>query len=353
MKHTEFLSRIEYFDTVTRLAGQAMPGERVLIATMDFSPEDQHIAQLLSALLLASKRGARVVCIVDAISLLISDHGLPVFSVSRHKLRTAPGSLAARHRALEELRAAGAECHIINVSKRRVGLIQQGRSHIKCAVIGNDLFVGGCNLTRPEQIDVMIHRNDQPAADILAGWLRRIADTEQTRDALGDVDVAAQLDDQTSLLLDAGVPKQSLIYEEALALIDTAERSVYITCQYFPGGETARHLAAAQARGVAVTINFSHPSAHGHAATLHQLHQLRQRARKLPSTFFAGRLNRNLPKLHAKVLISEKAALVGSHNYVVQGVNFGTAEIALKSTDPAFGSQLRSFIEQQINNLGK
>ena len=39
------------------------------------------------------------------------------------------------------------------------------------------------------------------------------------------------------------------------------------------------------------------------------------------------------PKLHAKVLVSERCAIIGSHNYVWQGVRFGTAEIAFITTN--------------------
>jgi hypothetical protein len=223
-----------------------------------------------------------------------------------------------------------------------------GRSHIKAAVVGDRVFVGGCNLEHPGQFDVMTAWSSPRAAAVLSTWLERIAEDGKVRAAFGDVDVESRLDDHTSLLLDAGVPGQSLIYEEALSLIDGANDWIYLTCQYFPGGETAQHLAAASARGVHVSILYSHPRAHGSSASLHHLHQLAQRARKVPRAFFDGRLDKQVPKLHAKVLVSEQAALVGSHNYIAQGVRFGTAELAIKSTDVNFGSNLRAFMEQQL-----
>jgi len=351
MKQYEFLTRLEYFQILVRKAENLKPGEHFWLATMDFDPDEPHIAELLSAMCTAAKRGAHITFLVDAISLLTSDHGLPILSLSRNKLKTTPGSIAARRRALEALRIAGAICRIINVPTKRVGFLQQGRSHIKCAVIGSELFIGGCNLTKPEQIDVMVHWRDAQAARVLAGWLSRIAENGQTRQAFGDVDIESLLNSSTNLLLDVGVPGQSIIYEEASSLIDAAQKRLDITCQYFPGGETAKHLAAAQARGVGVTIKYSHPHAHNRAAILHYTHQLAQRSRRLPKGFFSGRLDKKLPKLHAKILVSENAAMVGSHNYVVQGVNLGTAELALKSTDPIFGQYLREFMERQIASV--
>lgn len=351
MKHYEFLDRVEYFEQLTVLVRQSRRDERVIVASMSFVPDSPEITQLVIALAAAARRGANVTFIVDAIALLTVDHGWPIPSLSLNRVKMGKKPITVCHDALQTMQAAGVDCQVINMPTRRVGLIQQGRSHIKGAVIGDEVFVGGCNLDKPDQIDVMVHWHDASIADRLADWLMRITSSSQTREAFNDVDVEALLDPETSLLLDAGVPRQSIIYDEALTLIDRAEKWLYLTCQYFPGGETAKHLAAAEARGVELTIIFSHPRAHGRSAVLHHAHQLMQRGRRLPSTLFVGRLDKQLPKLHAKVLISERAALVGSHNYVVQGVNFGTAELALKSTNPEFGIKLRHFMEQQLHAL--
>ena len=350
MEQYSFLSRVQYFQTLAEAAARAKPGEHLLVATMSFSPRSPEMATVVRAFADAAKRGVRISLIVDAITLLANDHGFPRPSFSLETFKTTREPIATRYRALETLRAAGVNCCIINVPRRRVGLIQTGRSHIKCAVIGGDVFIGGCNLAQPRQIDVMMRWHDETAASVLTSWLLRIVDTGQTRQALGDVDVQSQLDDRTNLLLDAGVPGQSLIYEEALALIDDAEEWIYLTCQYFPGGQTAKHLAAAQARGVNVTLNYSHPRAHNYSALLHHAHHFVQRRRRLPAVLFKGRLDKQLPKLHAKVLASDKAILIGSHNYVQQGVNFGTAELALKSTDPKFCQALVQFVQGLVQD---
>jgi phosphatidylserine/phosphatidylglycerophosphate/cardiolipin synthase-like enzyme len=137
------------------------------------------------------------------------------------------------------------------------------------------------------------------------------------------------------ILIDAGVPKQSTIYDHALALIDDAREHIFFTCQYFPGGKTARHLLAAHKRGVDVRIVYSHPLAHGVKSPGHYLYNARERLR-LPAEFFADQRTAKAPLLHAKVIATEKGAIVGSHNYVSQGVWLGTAEIALLNQDPAF-----------------
>ena len=67
-----------------------------------------------------------------------------------------------------------------------------------------------------------------------------------------------------------------------------------------------------------------------------------------PKELFANQLPQQLPALHAKVIASEKAGLIGSHNFVETGVKFGTAEIALLRDDPTFAQALQQLLLSQI-----
>jgi len=349
VKDYSFLSRAAYFETLAKTVELAARGERVIVATMVFDPTDPAVRHLIDALCVAARHHANVTLLIDAHNFLQNNHGKlgPLFY--HGKLRRLGGSFAITADALESIDAAGGRYIITNLPKRRFNAPMVGRSHIKGAVVGNRVFVGGCNLERSEQIDVMATWKSASAAEKLSNWFLKFAEIHNVRQALGDVDVEVALDDGTSrLLIDAGVPRQSLIYDEALQLIDSAQEWIYMTCQYFPGGPTARHLAAAQARGVKVEIDFSHPRSQGNGAPLHYAHQAAQRARGLPRNFFAGKLDKQIPKLHAKVLASEQGAMLGSHNYVMQGVLFGTAELALKALDPELSIKLRDFMKAQL-----
>lgn len=348
MKDYSFLSRPAYFETLTKTVELARRGERVIVATMDFDPTEPAIQHLVDALCIAARHHANVTLLIDAHNFLQDQRGKlgPLFY--HGQLRRLGGKFAATAHILELVGAAGGRYVITNLPKRRFNAPMVGRSHIKGAVVGNRVFIGGCNLEHPEQIDVMATWNSEQAAEKLSNWLFKVAEIGSVRQALGDVDAEVALDGTSRLLIDAGVPRQSLIYDEALELIDSAQEWIYITCQYFPGGPTARHLAAAQARGVRVEIDYSHPRSQGGGAPLHYAHQAAQRARGLPPNFFAGKLDKQVPKLHAKVLASEQAAMLGSHNYVMQGVLFGTAELALKSFDPVFSVKLRDFMKSQL-----
>lgn len=349
VKDYSFLSRPAYFETLAKTVELAARGERVIVATMDFDPLEPAIRRLVEVLCIAAHHHANVTLLVDAHNFLQGAHGKPGPLFYHGSLRLLGGRPAALLATLKSIEAAGGHYVITNLPKRRFNPPMAGRSHIKGAVVGKRVFVGGCNLEHPEQIDVMVTWKDPLAAEKLSNWLLRIAATGNVRRTLGDVDAEVALDNTSRLLIDAGVPRQSLIYDEALQLIDSAQEWIYITCQYFPGGPTAKHLAAAQARGVRVEIDYSHPRAHGSSAAVHYAHQAAQRARALPRNFFTGKLDKQTPKLHAKVLASEQAAMVGSHNYVIQGVRFGTAELALKSTDPAFARDLVDFMKASLS----
>jgi phosphatidylserine/phosphatidylglycerophosphate/cardiolipin synthase-like enzyme len=317
---------------------------------MSFEPSEPLITGIMHELNAAAKRGVQTYLAVDAYSFLTSedrsDLGPLWFRTQLPRRLREP--FRSRRQALETFADHGGHYAITNIPKKPFSVIPAGRSHIKTAVINDRLYIGGCNLRAPEQYDVMVSWRESAAADWIFDTMREVIEQQSTKRSLHGVDRGLDLDTNTTLLLDAGTPRQSLILDEAHKLIDSAQKSIFFTCQYFPGDATARHLKAAHERGVTVTIVYSHPSAHGQLeAPAHHAYGLKERLR-LPREFFVHRLPKGSPLLHAKVLVTEQAAMVGSHNYVVQGVNFGTAELALLSRSVDFGDKLRSFIERQL-----
>ena len=351
MQNYTFLTRRQYFETLVSLIDQASADQPVYVVTMTFDPSQPIIEALVAALIRAAGRGVTVTLLVDAFNFLVMPNGiLPGPRWLGTPYTSMRGGYAATYAALERIRVAGGVYQILNEpTRRRVPFA--GRSHIKAAIIGDQVLIGGCNLERPGDSDIMITWSDVKATHQLKDWFDKLVKRPYTVAAFGASDSIVTLHDTTQLLLDAGVPDQSTIYDHALQLIDDADEWLYITCQYFPGGPTADHLAAAIKRGVAVTVTYSHPKAHGQAAFLYYYHQFMQRHRGLPTELFAHRMPASAPKLHAKILSSEKTVLVGSHNYVRQGVRLGTAELALRVTDSAFIADLREFTQSLIGSV--
>ena len=169
------------------------------------------------------------------------------------------------------------------------------------------------------------------------------------RGSLAGQDQEFVLDNKTRIIIDAGVPKQSAIYDEALGMIDNAQEWLVLTSQYFAPGVGTQALARALARGVKITYYYSHYSMHGPLeGPIHGVAQwgLKQR---LPAALFEKRLPRGV-HLHAKLLATEQGAMIGSHNYGDLGVQLGTAEIALQRDDAAFAKRAVAFIEKQITD---
>lgn len=331
------LNRSEYFKQLIRLSKKAKSGDRIAIATMGFDSSEPLIAELVSTLCTAAARGANVQLIVDAYTFLARNRSFipgPLwFGTPLSQQLSEP--FKSHFNALEALKSSGGHYAITNIPGKPFSTPYAGRSHIKTAVMNNLAFIGGCNLEDASNIDIMVAWNDKKAADWLHKWTTRMITTGSTTETFGGKDRYLRLNPDLQLLIDAGVRKQSTIYDHAMQLIDKAEESIYLTCQFFPGGKTTQHLLQAHKRGVDIRIIYSHPFSHGSKAPGHILYNSRERMR-LPAEFFVEQRNAKLPLLHAKVLATEKGVMVGSHNYVTQGVWLGTAEIALQSSDPDF-----------------
>ena len=291
----------------------------------------------------AASRGIEIYFALDERTLPILQH-LPLN-------RSTLNHMKATQSLLQKLQEAGVLYAITNKSYRRVINQFAGRSHIKLAIINDAVYVGGCNLSDVTKIDMMIRWRDHHSADWLYELMRNVIRQQSIRQALNSTDRELSLDNKTKLLIDSGKPRQSIIYDYALSLIDDAKEWIVMTCQYFPSSLTARHLAAAYKRGVKVSLYFNHPSKHkpGHNI-LHHIVLVQERTYQ-PSALFDQQLHKDLPFLHAKLLATEQGAMIGSHNYVNVGVTFGTAELTLLRYDNQFAQAAVAHFHEQLANL--
>lgn len=345
-----FYGKEAYYRDVTRRIDQTKEGDSVAVATMNFEPRYEEVGVLVSTLCDAASRGVHVTLMIDAYNFLMNEHKIvgPLWftkDVPQH----IPPYYRRKLALLKRLKTCGGQYVITNVPGRPFSMPFGGRSHIKFAVINDYLYVGGCNLSSVN-IDLMVGWRDAATAKWLLDFAHKVYVTKNIRAVLKDTDVIRKLDDQTHLLIDAGVPKQSVIYEKALELIDQAEKSIYITCQFFPNSITTRHLAQAHQRGVDVTIIFNHPWQHHTHYPLQRAVIWRERMR-MPTVFFSNQLPRSHKYIHAKLLVTEKGAIIGSHNYVPTGVNLGTAEIALLRHDITFAQNAVAALKHELPPL--
>jgi phosphatidylserine/phosphatidylglycerophosphate/cardiolipin synthase-like enzyme len=339
----------DYFRELTSLVTVAAPGSRIALMTMSFDPGEQHIGELVHALTAAAQRGVQVHLILDAISFYLDDHDFPIgpAALGKQAATTKQPHFRQKYQMLEALRKQGGHYRVINFPSHPFTNPYAGRSHIKMAIVNDIIFIGGCNMSE-YQMDYMVRFDDQKQADYLFAFATQVEDTGRVSDIMHDTDREAAVDDKTTLFLDSGKPRQSIIYDNALEFIDDAQEWLVMTCQFFPNTTTAQHLAAAVKRGVNVVLYYNHPVHHAvHMRPLQRAVILAEKTRQ-PRELFAYQLPKPLPRMHAKLIASEQGAMLGSHNYVTHGVNFGTAEIAIRRYDPAFAHDALRALQQLL-----
>jgi cardiolipin synthase A/B len=348
-----FYTKEAYFRDIAARITATRRGDQIHTMTMSFLATDPGVQTVLQALSEAAGRGAAVTVAVDAHDFITGPHSVPGPLFWAKKLPEAK-SLRAPFRqnlqSLQAIEAAGGRVVIINRPGRPLTAASHGRSHIKHTIINDRLYVGGCNLDTSHDADMMVGWDDAAIAEHLRDLTEQIIDAGNARIALHDQDLHIPVDPTSELLIDAGRPGQSLILDKALELIDQAETDLYITCQFFPNSRTLRHLHRAYRQGVHVTLHYNNPRKLQLPLGLVHRALLAGERLRLPSALTAGELPLQLPYLHAKLIASEKSAIIGSHNYVTAGVQFGTAEVALLRHDADFARRAVRAIQNQLIN---
>lgn len=345
---TTFYATREYYEQLTTDVQNAGKGDRILLVTMSYELRKQLIISLIEALEACAHRGAEVVLQIDANSFLedTRNHIGPLFW-HKELPKKLSGVFKTSADSLARLHNAGAKVVITNMPKRALSGPMIGRSHIKTSIINDKIYIGGCNLS-DLHLDTMVSWHDKKTADWLFELMCRRLQKPHTIQAFGVKDIRHTIDADSEILVDVGAKKQSLIYEEALAIIDHATEWILITCQFFPHSTTAEHLKRAHNRGVKVVPIFNHYKTHFPLSRPAQ-YAVRTRERmRMPTSFFDYELAPRTTYLHAKLIATEQEALIGSHNYVPEGVNFGTAEIALHNKTAAFSQAAAQLVVEEV-----
>ncbi|HSX17412.1 MAG TPA: phospholipase D-like domain-containing protein [Patescibacteria group bacterium] len=345
-----FYTTTEYWAELQRRIDQTTAGGRIAMMVMDFNPTEPLMQAVFQKLFAAADRGVNVWVSVDAHTFMFNPETRSISSFLAHNdLQKLPKPLAAKLRLLRELgNKPTGHTAIINKPKHSFSNPVAGRSHIKMSVVDDYIFVGGCNLQHTAWLDLMVGWQSKKIAGTLLAFVSDVIGNESTRTVMHGLDRCIPLDELTNLYIDAGKPGQSIILTQALALIDAAQESITMTCQYFPNAITAQHLAAAHKRGVRVEIIYSHPAMHGLVGGLGQHVSMLLERTRVPAKLFHMRLPASGPALHAKLIATEQGAIVGSHNYVRAGVRLGTAEIAVVQHTPGFSQNALAALRREL-----
>lgn len=320
------LTGTEYIADATRHIHAAK--RRVLLTTLTIA-DDHRTDALIDALIWAARRGVKVSVAAD------------VFTYADAAGTFLPtGYRGARWRAGNRLAGKlSREGVAFSWLGREKGLIWRGRTHTKFCVTDDVAYAfGGVNLDHRgvENADFMLRIQDERLADDLEDVYGRIQRMNLHERGHRSLELRYGRD---RVLVDGGIPGDSIIYRRALKHAQKADR-VLLMSQYCPTGELGRTIAERDHE-----LWFNPPRNAGPA----------NRVLIASSMAWTGYRTqyRSARYLHAKAIVffrggAPRAAITGSHNFVNGGVRLGTREIALETRDEQTIAQILRFHEAQV-----
>jgi len=297
------------------LAHISQATDRIVMASMvvNYGPV---VGRIFAELTAAAKRQVRVELVFDVYTYFYR------FIPSERKL------LARLDTAIDELRKAGG---VVRFEGRIGANPFAGRNHVKASVIDDTVFsYGGINLTNGSfgYRDYMLGVTDTKTADYMDRML-----VEDKTDPKDEVFV---IDESSKVLLDGGARNTSGIYDLACELTAQAAKVWYVS-KLSPSGRLATLIKQGDS-----TCYFNRV---GQASAPDNAALAIDKAAYNINNHYRGRTY-----IHAKFMLFEmqdgtKHLISGSNNFNFRGVQFGTREVALHSTDEQLWQELYQFVE--------
>ena len=221
------------------------------------------------------------------------------------------------------------------------GLPWRGRTHTKFCVVDDTVYsFGGVNLDDQgvTNIDFMLRITDHRLAEDLVRIYARTRDANRRVTGFRAVSLKYGKD---HVLVDGGIPGDSIIYRHALKYARKAERIVLVS-QYCPTGELGRTVRSRHHE-----MWFNPPR---NATLFNRILIAASMAFTRHTTLYRKR-----QYLHAKTIVfylkhGKRVAICGSHNFVRGGVTLGTREIALQTKNPQVIDRIEEFIEAHVRH---
>ncbi len=328
LERADLLLPQEYIADATRRIHDATRRVRVIALTIADEIETE---ALLDALVVAARRGVDVHVAADT------------FTYADAAGRFVPKSYLTKRRRTSmdmttKLTDAGATFDWLG---QEGGLPWRGRTHTKFCVVDDTVYsFGGVNLDDrgATSADYMLRITDPRLAEDL---VRVYARTRSANSFFSGFRSSALKYGKDHVLVDGGIPGDSIIYRQALKWARKSQRIVLVS-QYCPTGDLGKIVASKNHE-----MWFNPPR---NASRFNRL--------LISASMTITRhhtLYRKRQYLHAKVIVfylesGERVAITGSHNFVRGGVNLGTREIALQTENPLVIDQIETFIEDRVRH---
>lgn len=299
------------------------------MVTTTFHNDCPEIEDLIQQLESATTRGIHVTVLVDTLT----------YTEIRGSLLNLRSQQKRGVRAIQlERRLRKANIHFRWLGKNsNIGFT--GRTHCKWLIIDDIVYsFGGINSDRVsfENIDYMLRIKDDDLAKELIRESRNLQRSDQSSRGMRNHQFG---NNETSVLIDGGLPWNSLIYRRACQLAKEAT-AITLVSQYSPTGKLARLIKRCPQH----TLYFNHiRNATFLNSVILSLGLFNQQTNSYNHSTY----------LHAKYIIftlddGTKVALLGSHNFVFGSGLVGTHEIAMETKNPYIISLLEAFTAQRV-----
>ncbi len=318
-----------YFDHVIQDVNAAH--NRICIISLILS-NDSSTEPLIQSLVRAAHRGVKVTIAADFSSQFYPEGVLSIAPRLAYQ-----GFSAKLTDMIHRLTTAGVTFRWVS----QTGIFMfGGRTHSKWVVIDSIAYVfGGINLSRTSLLasDYMLRLCSADLSDMIFREHHKILQADRRSTAARSRSYPTQFG---RLLIDGGLPGDSIIYRAATKLAQKSTNTLLVT-QYCPAGKLAAALRAVDYR------IFYNSNRHFNDRMARFLTFYNQSTSQLTNMYRRDRY------IHAKFMIATlpdgtKQAITGSHNFVAIGGLLGTREIALETTDPDIIRQLEIFYEKNI-----
>ena len=238
-------------------------------------------------------------------------------------------------------------CNITYINKPKKPTYQMfprlGRNHMKLTIIDDTIYIGGVSTAKRffGYADFMIKTTYPPLVKEVSEEFFKVNVNRLTKDR------AIPIDQETTLLLDSGKPGESVIFTKAIEMVNSAKKKIQYISQYIPDFELLEALNKAKKRGVEVKLITYLPKLKPDKHTENKIEHLlfASASKGLKLSYYSKSY------VHAKLMIiDEKIAIFGSHNYSKFGVLFGTDEIALQTENKDLLSSLIIWYKEIASN---
>jgi len=305
--------------------------DRVAIVTTTLHDDCDAMHLLIKALQRAGDRGVTVSVAADALTYVEPKEFL-IRSPKKQPLRA--------YRAMRSERRLKSHKVSFHWLGRHSNITFAGRTHVKWMIVDDYTYsFGGINLDHAsfENTDYMIRLHSKSIANKMYHEHQRLLRADKGGHASRSH--AVELTPTETLLVDGGLPADSIIYRRAVRLAREAT-DIVVVSQYCPTGLLSRILRRKHAK-----VYFNHWR---HAQSINKgiigIGMLTSRKKT--------DYNRD-NYLHAKFALftmsdGRKVALTGSHNFMYSSVFVGTREVALQTENSAIIKKLETFLEKRV-----